>query len=431
VKRFSITLKVLSPLAIRADHAQGGSVTAKYISGTTLMGSLAGVHRHMYGDKTDEFTSLFLRDAVQYPNLYPAVFKDPGMQNAKLPVYPLPKTAQSCKRFSGFAYQFASEEDDDDIRHGVRDTLIDWLLFKLGSDGKGLDAIEKHKDCGNCNYKSSMDHFSGYYRWDDLEPNDGEADESKAKAIISAEVEKHTRLQTHTGINRRTGTVQESILYNREVFEEGMQFWGELKVADELAGLLEKLVEGVGYTGLVRVGTGRTRGSGKVTLGIDMFNDAQDTFDTFKVRLRKFNDQLSKQAKHFDMEVPDRFYFAVTLHSPVILCDDLLRYEGMLSAERLAQLVNVDMPADTFKCEYQAASVRRVTGWNELWGMPKTNEYAIETGSVFLFSCSKAPDEALLRSLYALEEQGIGRRRAEGFGRIRISDSFHREVGLL
>jgi CRISPR-associated protein Csx10 len=435
VKHYSITLRTLSPLTIRADHAQGGSITAKYVSGTTLMGSLASVHRYIYGNETGEFASLFLHDAVQYPNLYPAVFKDSGMQYAKLPVYPLPKTAQSCKRFSGFKYRFKSD-DDDDIRHGVRDTLIDWLLFKLGSDGKGLDALEKHKDCGNCNYKSPMDHFPGYYRWDDvssddIEPDNGEADASNPKAIISSEVEKHTRLQMHTGINRRTGTVQESILYNREVFEEGMQFWGELKVADELAGSFEKLVEEVGYTGLVRVGTGRTRGSGKVTLGIDTFKDAQDTLDAFKVRLSEFNEKLREQAMLFDIQVPDRFYFAVTLHSPVILCDDLLRYEGTLSGERLAQLVNEKMPANTFKPEYQAASVRRMTGWNELWGMPKTNEYAIETGSVFLFSCLSKPDETLQQRLYDLEEQGIGRRRAEGFGRIHISDPFHREVGLL
>ncbi|HVB24684.1 MAG TPA: RAMP superfamily CRISPR-associated protein [Ktedonobacteraceae bacterium] len=416
MKQYSITLKALSPLAIRADHAQDGSVTAKYVSGTTLMGSLAGVHRHMHGDRTDEFAALFLHGAVQYPNLYPAVFKDPKIQNATSPVYPLPKTAQSCKRFPGFQYQFEG--------HGVRDTLIDWALFSLGSDGKGLKAIEEHKDCNVCKeskYYSSMYLFPGYYRRDDEEPG----------VIMSAEVDKCIRLQTHTGINRRTGTVQESILYNREVFEEGMQFWGELKVADELASQFEKLVEDVGYTGLVRVGTGRTRGSGKVTLGIDTFNDAQGTFEAFKVRLSEFNEKLREQARPFDIQVPDGFYFAVTLHSPVILCDDLLRYEGTLSAKRLAQLVNESISVDTFKRVYQAASVRRVTGWNELWGMPKTNEFAIEIGSVFLFSCPSEPDNTLLHSLYSLEEQGIGRRKAEGFGRIRISDPFHREAGLL
>ena len=72
MKQFVITLTTLSPLTIRSDQAQGGSETAQYISGATLLGSLASAHRFMHPDWTDEFARLFLHDAVQYPNLYPA-----------------------------------------------------------------------------------------------------------------------------------------------------------------------------------------------------------------------------------------------------------------------------------------------------------------------------------------------------------------------
>jgi CRISPR-associated protein Csx10 len=77
---------------------------------------------------------------------------------------------------------------------------------------------------------------------------------------------------------------------------------------------------------------------------------------------------------------------------------------------------------------YCAARVRRVSAWQQLWGTPRTNEYAIESGSVFLFSCASPPSEALLKALFQLEEQGIGKRRAEGFGRVRVSDQFHQQV---
>ena len=56
------------------------------------------------------------------------------------------------------------------------------------------------------------------------------------------------------------------------------------------------------------------------------------------------------------------------------------------------------------------------------------NEYAIEAGSVFLFKCPVAQRDKLHKKLYTLEEQGIGKRQLEGFGRIRISDTFHQEV---
>src|SRR5579872_5025423 len=122
MKRYVLTLETESPLAIRSDQAQGGSQTTQYISGTTLLGSLASVYRFIHSDKTVEFADLFLNGAIQYPNLYPAQFADKGMQEANTPVYPLPKTAQTCKRFSGFTYRFPNDEEE---RHGVRDTLID------------------------------------------------------------------------------------------------------------------------------------------------------------------------------------------------------------------------------------------------------------------------------------------------------------------
>ncbi|MHB8597670.1 MAG: type III-D CRISPR-associated RAMP protein Csx10 [Ktedonobacteraceae bacterium] len=416
MKQFVVTLETQSPLAIRADHAQGGSATTQYISGTTLLGSLASTHRYMYREQADDFAALFLNGAVQYPNMYPASFKDGGMQEANTPVYPLPKTAQSCKRFSGFKYDV---EDDDEAHHGVRDTLIDWALFsmKTVTDSERLQVMQNDRECGVCH--SSMDHFSGsgYYSRDEMEP----------ERIFSAKIK--TRLQTRTGINRQTGTVQQSILYNREVLEEGMQFRGVAKLPDELAGIFETFLNEVGRDELVRIGTGRTRGMGKVALAIEAIDDGQHTFEDFKNQLQAFDGQVRAQAKRFDITLLERFYVAVTLHSPVIVRDELLRYEGTLSEQTLARWLKV--PGDTFEQVYQAASTQRVTGWNELWGTPKANDYAIETGSVFLFSCSSKPDNTFLRALYDLEEQGIGQRRAEGFGRIRISDPFHREVETL
>lgn len=427
MKQFVFKLETLSPLAIRADHAQGGSETTQYISGTTLLGSLASAHRFMHPDREDEFADLFLRGNVQYPDLYSSSFKDSGMQEAETPVYPVPKTAQSCKRFGGFKHDIV--DDDEEPHHGVRDTLIDWLLFDIKSiadadstrDRKRLDLMKHYKECPEC--QSSMDHFSRYYRRDEFSPEN----------IMSANIK--TRLQTHTGINRQTGTVQQSILYNREVLEEGMRFWGVVNVADEpdtLADTFEKFVNEVGKEGLVRIGTGRTRGMGKVSFGIAPFKDEQNTFDSFKERLKAFNETIQAQAKEFHITMPDAWYFAVALHAPAIIRDEQLRYEGTLTAETLARLASV--PADTFSGfsqVYQSASTRSITGWNELWGTPKTNDYAIETGSVFLFAGTREPDETLYRTLYTLEKQGIGQRRAEGFGRILISDPFHREVEML
>src|SRR6266566_7588758 len=200
MQHFSLQLEAMSPLAIRADHAPGGVENAAYISGTTLLGSLAALHRLAHPADTTTFEQLFLSGQVQYPDLYPASFQHNSFEEAGyLPIYPLPKTAQSCKRFSGF--QPLKGEKVDEERHGVRDSLLDWAVFAIGSEAKSLDLktllkpLQDQKECLVCKEKKKikrpMDRFTGYYRR--IKSNDNDQ-----LAIAEAE----TRLQTRTGINR-------------------------------------------------------------------------------------------------------------------------------------------------------------------------------------------------------------------------------------
>lgn len=439
MKYFSIELSAVSPLAIRSDHAPEEAKTASYIPGTTLLGGLAAAYRLLHPEKTSEFENLFLSSKISFPNLYPADFKDSAVQNLNLPVYPLPKTAQSCKRFSGFQHRTKQEIKDDVERHGVRDGLLDWAVFTLCSnqnDSKtALKALRSRRFCtfkrpdqpdGADPCLETMDHFGGYYCRDSLEPG----------VIFLADT--HTRVQTHTGINRETGTVQEGILYNRQVFDEGMRFWGMAQLPDdeELVSQFTTFMEEVSLSGaaagMVRIGTGRSRGLGKVTLAHHEMETMQGRLDSCDSRLQALHKALDKRLREADLPERKPFYFALTLHSPSIVYDKYMRCRGTIDGNTLAELVgDDDFPASTFTLLYQCASTQRVMGWNELWGMPKTAEYAIETGSVFLFECNQALDDSLLKALFRLEEQGIGRRRSEGFGRVCLSDPFHLETELL
>jgi CRISPR-associated protein Csx10 len=423
MRHLSIRMTVESPLAIRSDHAPGGATASKYILGTSFIGALTDLYRSLYADseQMEAFAPLFLSEQVYYPNLYPARFRDDGLQNqTTAPVSPLPVTAQSCKRHAGF--RFPDDEEND--AHGVRDALLDWALFKLASPDKQAQSLEILRDSRDCRCGEAMDHYNnGYYRRSDVKPY----------PMIAAQVEGHTRLQTHTGIHRASGTVQESILYNRQVFEEGMQFWGDLLVLDNLFAPLTRFLREIGPAGLLRLGTGRTRGMGKVTLAFkepDKESDEQETLSNFKQRLDELNDAFHKRAKDFKLNLPDDYFFALTLHAPLILLDDFLRYRSVIDAATLMQILKEYCEEDVPEIQdvYHAARVRRVSGWQQLWGTPRTNEYAIESGSVFFFSCASPPSEALFKALFALEEQGIGKRRAEGFGRVRVSDEFHQQV---
>src|SRR5258708_9142428 len=128
MRHFARALKTVSLLAIRSEHAASGSANADYISGTALMGALAGLHRQAFSDDNETFTNLFLSEQIQFPNLYPASF--PGAESFSqsnqeqdsetLPVYPIPQTAQSCKRHAGFL----GDGPKDELPHGVHDTLF-------------------------------------------------------------------------------------------------------------------------------------------------------------------------------------------------------------------------------------------------------------------------------------------------------------------
>lgn len=435
MQHLALQLEAMSPLAIRADHAPGGVANAGYISGTTLLGSLAELHRLAHPGDTGTFERLFLSGQVQYPDLYPASFQHDDFDKASdLPVYPLPKTAQSCKRFPGFKSLKGEEVDDE--RHGVRDSLLDWATFVLGRDARKdrlpgdletlLRPLEDQKECLTCKNekkpKRPMDRFTGYYR---------RIQSNGVEQLAQADAE--TRLQTRTGINRAAGTVQEGILYSHQVFEEHTRFWGMVHVEDKLTRPLQQFISEIGESGLVRMGTGRSRGMGKAHLHLVQITAGEkDRFDRFKQRVEALDTKLREQVEAaFGSLNLKPLYFALTLHSPVILSDELLRYRGVIDEATLGELLHV--PADTFKLEYQNASTRQVRGWNELWGMPRTMEVAIETGSVFLFSStveSRETREALLQALFELEEAGAGRRKAEGFGRICVSDPFHLEVTL-
>lgn len=428
MKALDTRIEAIAPLALRSDHAPGGAQTIRYIPGTTFMGALAAMHRLLYPKKEEQFERFFLREQVCYPNLYPATFKDEDIQNSGLPVYPVPKTAQSCKRHSGFMFP---EKDNDG--HGVRDSLIERALFALGSqpdyrldDRELLDILGKHERCTYPGCGEGMDHFDGFYRRGAITTR---LNDEELHPRFAAEVEGYTRLRTHTGIHRLTGTVQEGILYNRQVFEEGMRFFGTIRLPgdDELVTELRSFLSEVGSAELLHIGTGRSRGMGKVALSADPVEEQPDRFTAFRQRLDAFNTLMREQAAANHLHgLDDHFFFAITLHAPLILRDDLLRYRGMIDREALTAMCGHELPG--LRLVYQAASVRRITGWQELWGMPRTNEYAIEMGSVFLFACSSPLNSADYRALFDLEENGAGRRRAEGFGRLCVSDQFHQEI---
>ena len=431
VKQLALKVTTLSPLSIRSDHSPTGAEVAPYISGSTLMGCLASAHRLLRSNRDDEFVAFFLSDKVQYPNLYPASFKNERMQNAFSPLSIAFRAPPRPVNALGAFCSCLTMSKMMKMSHMVCVTacLIGFcspcrirrrVLLTMKRYGPIIAALQKpgSKRSRICTCGEPLDTFDGFYRWED---------DARAAAVPKK------RLLTRTGINRKYGTVEEKILYNREVYEEENIFFGIIQADDDVAEALQDFIWDKGseedspllLTDFARFGTARTRGFGRVEFEMLPIEDTQGDFELFKERLHSFDKALRDYVQR---SAPQPCYIALTLHAPTILYDELLRYEGTISGERLAALTG--LPADTFKLLYHSASVRRIMGWQELWGLPRVHENALDAGSVFLFAVTQPLDDLLAHALFMLEEQGIGQRRAEGFGRICISDPFHRERNL-
>lgn len=102
----------------------------------------------------------------------------------------------------------------------------------------------------------------------------------------------------------------------------------------------------------------------------------------------------------------------ITLLSPLIVRNIDGQYLTTSPTELLAQKLGCSL-----ELHQSFASREYVGGFNRKWGLPLPQISAIAAGSVFVYSVDKdtSVDSA---TLSALEAQGIGERRVDGFGRI-------------
>jgi CRISPR-associated protein Csx10 len=402
---YFVSARADSPLAFRVGRDPRREKTLGYVPGSALLGGLATAHSLSRPRHRDEFAEFFLQEQIVFGNLYPAIFSKPQCAPNPLdafdsPVRPLPRTARSCKRFSGFLFN-AQVEDDD--RHGVWDSLIAWAAFAL-SNGNNPTLLAQRRDCQFPNCQEPMDTFAGFYRRGNAVGEWGTAD---------AKIGMFTR----TGISRARGSAAEGILYSREFLRANNIFYGEWQADSALVNDFQRFLNDISG-GMLRVGHNRTRGLGKLVFPDDLQQTNTDTADDIEARARNFDALLRQNA---GADARHAFYLPVTLTADCIWPDAAGRYRLQITSDAIAEAWGIN-DAELVYCN---AAARRVSGWSSLWGLPKSDEWAIAMGSVFLFGLSAAPDWQALASGYA---NGLGTRRTEGFGTVRIADEFHVEV---
>ena len=451
MNKYQMKITLNSPVCIAQKRGTGNVIeTLDYIPGSTVRGALAMLYLQQKGKYNEtkknwvleepekkKFAAIFNSDNVRFGNCYP--------EGARV----IPHTATSCKYFSEF--RTGNLRRDRRLgRHGVLDTLIPLaeyeLIGKKQSSGKMEKTFEKCQgevDGQIC--EAIMDRFSGYYK---------QTDSSIFKQVNSSK-----RLIAHTAIMDSLETAFPNRLYTMEVLNEKQIFIGCIETDDAMLKNLRTLQELLGNN-VLRIGSARSRALGEIKLELSLPIRPDDklpfppdekwlTGDVGK-RLEGMNKKMQEyvsqrypqQETKPDPDVQkfkNHYFFSVTLHSNAILRDEILRFKSTLEIQDIIESQpNITSQQQSLLKKFQILrawlSRHIVSGWNSALKFPKEDEVAISKGSVFLFvtkPCETLADEqvkTLADILKQVEESGIGQRKNEGFGNIRLCDEFHWEV---
>lgn len=243
------------------------------------------------------------------------------------------------------------------------------------------------------------------------------------------------RTLTRVAIDRRRGTAAEELLYSPVVIAEVNAYRTSntteydqtsfLGTVWDLAGDERAALEQIGALG------GRmSSGLGQVQIAVPepQASLADDWQLPLAERLERFNGRLAERWRVWQTAglpttpdwSPDHWrVFTVDLLSDAALFEDGWQPTTIFDAGQLQAETGLEATLI-----HSLANAQVVGGWNARWNRHRPTTLAAAAGSVFTFRTEASLAE-LSAALEPLEQAGIGRRRAEGFGLIRICDEFH------
>lgn len=330
---------------------------------------------------------------------------------------PAPMSAMTCKRKGGFR----TEPHPEHRGHGVVDTLLPRLAYRLLEEHGARFPVPFALVCQECGDRmEAFNNFYSVHRYQNRE--------------VYIEFRPSFHAQTKVAISRHRRAAFEGMLYTASALSpyttdpgrRGAQtpviFVGRVSPRDEESEAWSNLKE-VLNGGLSALGALHTRGYGRVKV-----EDGQVTLPSLQERMERFNRKLRElwgdlralavNASALPSEPPEGVYFTVDLLAPGVLRDEhglpTLKPTLNLGGKALQPVLWLTRPD-------------LVSGWSVAWGLPKPTDLAARIGSVYAFRWEGRSEE-LIPHLEALEREGIGLRREEGFGECLICHPFHLEV---
>lgn len=382
-----IRLRLRSPLCIaQRPTAPGQPVTSlPLISGTTLRGGLAstwlaGQRFATPGDLSEsrrrDFQSLFLSGRIRFGACRLAL---PGLRTDVIPL-----TAYTAKHGGGWL-------DDPPASSGVYDILRSLLTNQM------IDP--------------------------ELEPLGKRFAATPAGELHYRKAEPGRRLIARTAINPVRGAARDAQLYTLDALETGQEFEGRIE-GDSAA--IESLISAgvLAPNTMLGVGQGRSRGLGAVEI-VDVGAAAPHENRRMAVLddVTRFNALLGRDAAAQEWILP------ITLESDIILRDRyLLPSSDANPQQTLGRYQKLPAGLDQHMRLVPAGVMQSTTwigGWDELRRMPRAPGLAVAMGSVWSFAVSQKLIPDAIDWWLQAERDGLGERRIEGYGQVRLCHPLH------
>ncbi|PDW04093.1 type III-B CRISPR module-associated Cmr3 family protein [Candidatus Viridilinea mediisalina] len=235
------------------------------------------------------------------------------------------------------------------------------------------------------------------------------------------------RILTRVAINRERGTAQANRLYSPLAISEVADdrrptcFLGSLLVRNEdVAPITAALLA------ITHLGGRQTSGLGAVRIALRHEAPPVDNATAVRQRVAALTSRFQTQAAFYERlggctwPIAECSIFTINL-----LADAILLEHGWLPTQSFTPAALEETTGIKARLLRSFTTTKPVGGWHTLWQRPKPNTVAVSMGGLYLFQAEHTLDDKACANLAQLQHEGIGERRSEGFGQVRVCDEFH------
>lgn len=214
-------------------------------------------------------------------------------------------------------------------------------------------------------------------------------------------------------INPKTKSAENGMLFNTEflvpyIKEEKENKYNAIKLIGDVT--LPKGLVQLGETITIYIGKLKTKGFGKAKISFKEYKNNEK--NTIEERIKKFREAVDTKEEK-EENLVDKKIITFDLQSDLVL-----PFGDIYNApEQFKELAELDKEFE-FLDNRSFINSSKLEGFNIINNLRKIDELIFLRGSVFSFAVNK--DKDILNILKKIEENGLGLRKNEGFGRIKI-----------